>query len=170
MVGIDGPGIPMSDKVRLIKKYPNRRLYDTSESRYITLAEVREMVTRGESFKVVDSQSEEDLTRNILLQIIIEQESEQKPLFSTDILQQFIRFYGDSSQQGFTSFLEQTLHFFQEQQQSFQSQMKDMLGRNPVEFWSKVGEQNLNFWRQMQDNFLSASGLNKNDKPPKNPR
>ena len=73
---------------RVIKKYPNRRLYDTSESKYVTLSDVRELVLSGISFCVIDKKSGEDITRSILLQIIIEQEEEGDPMFSTDVLEQ----------------------------------------------------------------------------------
>lgn len=104
---------------RLIKKYPNRRLYDTTESRYITLEEVREMVLKEIPFKVVDRQSEEDITRNILLQIIMEQESGGEPLFSADVLSRFIKNYGEATQTGFAEYLDTSLQFFSEQQKSF---------------------------------------------------
>jgi polyhydroxyalkanoate synthesis repressor PhaR len=82
----------MADSVRLIKKYPNRRLYDTQTSSYITLADVKELVLKHEEFQVIDAKSNEDLTRPILLQIILEEESTGAPMFSHDVLTQFIRF------------------------------------------------------------------------------
>ena len=90
---------------RLIKKYPNRRLYDTEESRYITLAEVKDLVMNAVAFRVVDSQNEADITRAILLQIIMEQEAGGNPLFTAAMLERFIRFYGDTAQAAFTTFL-----------------------------------------------------------------
>ena len=96
-------------EVRTIKKYPNRRLYDTELSRYITLSDVRELVLKGVDFRVVAANSDEDLTRSILLQIIIEQESGGEPLFTTEVLSKMIRFYGDTVQGAFTSYLEKSL-------------------------------------------------------------
>jgi polyhydroxyalkanoate synthesis repressor PhaR len=84
--------------VRLIKKYPNRRLYDTQTSTYITLADVKQLVLENELFKVVDAKSSEDLTRSILLQIILEEESGGMPMFSSTMLAQVIRFYGHAMQ------------------------------------------------------------------------
>ena len=81
----------MADSIRLIKKYPNRRLYDTQTSAYITLADVKELVLKNEKFQVLDAKSAEDLTRAILLQIILEEESSGTPMFSCDVLTQFIR-------------------------------------------------------------------------------
>lgn len=135
---------------RLIKKYPNRRLYDTEESRYITLVEVKDLVMRTIPFKVVDSQTEEDITRTILLQIILEQEAGGNPLFTASMLERFIRFYGDTAQATFTSFLDQSLDLFVKQQRMFSEQVKDVLGGDPMEFWMKLGQQNLGFWKDME--------------------
>src|SRR6202142_4031536 len=82
--------------LRLIKKYPNRRLYDTKTSSYITLTDVKELVVKLEQFQVIDAKSGEDLTRGILLQIILEEEAGGAPMFSSDVLTQFIRFYGSA--------------------------------------------------------------------------
>ncbi|HRH80024.1 MAG TPA: polyhydroxyalkanoate synthesis repressor PhaR [Thiobacillaceae bacterium] len=154
---------------RLIKKYPNRRLYDTEESRYVTLAEVKDLVMRGIDFKVVDSQSEEEITRAILLQIIMEQESGGHPLFTADMLARFIRFYGDTAQATFTAFLEQGLNFFIQQQRAMTEHMGDIWRTNPMEFWIRVGQQNMNLWREMEESYRRTSGIagqDKNDKKP----
>jgi polyhydroxyalkanoate synthesis repressor PhaR len=152
------------DNVRIIKKYPNRRLYDTVHSRYVTLPEVRDLVTNNIPFKVVDTQSDEDITRNILLQIILEQESDQDPLFSNDHLQDFIRYYGENSREGFTSFMEQSLNFFHEQQEMIQDQMKDLMDVNPVKYWNQATEKNLEMWQNMQNDFMKAFGLSSSEK------
>ena len=136
---------------RLIKKYPNRRLYDTEESRYITLSEVRELVTRAIPFRVVDSQTEEDLTRAILLQIIMEQEAGGSPMFTAPMLERFIRFYGDTAQATFTTFLDQSLDLFVKQQRMVTEQMQGMWSGNPMDFWVKVGQQNMGFWKDMEE-------------------
>ena len=134
---------------RLIKKYPNRRLYDTSESRYITLEEVRELVLKEIPFKVVDRQSNEDITRNILLQIIMEQESGGEPLFSADVLARFIKNYGEAAQTGFAEYLDTSLRFFSEQQHALQEQMGKALEGTPMDYWMKLGEQNMKLWQEM---------------------
>ncbi len=105
--------------MRILKKYPNRRLYDTRQSAYVTLEDVRQMVLANESVKVVDSKSGADLTRTVLLQIIAEQEGEgHEPLLTNRVLQQLIRFYGDSMQGVLSRYLEQSLMIFLEQQSS----------------------------------------------------
>lgn len=153
----------MNDKsVRTIKKYPNRRIYDTHDSKYITINDVRDMVVNGIEFKVIDTQSKKDITRSILLQIIIDQESESDPLFSTDNLQNFIRYYGENQQQGFSDFINQSLAFFQQQQEQFQSNMSDIMENNPVKIWSDISKQNMEMWQQMQGAFF---GQGKERKP-----
>jgi polyhydroxyalkanoate synthesis repressor PhaR len=142
---------------RLIKKYPNRRLYDTEESRYITLAEVKDLVMNAVAFRVVDSQTEADITRAILLQIIMEQEAGGTPLFTAAMLERFIRFYGDSAQAAFTTFLDQSLDLFVKQQRMFTEQMQGVWGGNPMEFWMKLGQQNMGFWQDM-DALYKRSG------------
>lgn len=136
---------------RLIKKYPNRRLYDTEESRYITLAEVKDLVMHTVPFRVVDSQSETDITRAILLQIIMEQESSGHPLFTATMLERFIRFYGDTTQAAFSAFLDQSLDLFIKQQRMFTEQMQGIWSGNPMDFWMKLGQQNMGFWKDMEE-------------------
>ncbi len=101
---------------RVLKKYPNRRLYDTRTSSYITLADVKQMVLSGEDFEVRDARSSEDLTRSILLQIILEEESGGVPMFSKEALAQIIRFYGHAMQGLMGSMLEKNLAAFAEMQ------------------------------------------------------
>ncbi len=145
---------------RVIKKYPNRRLYDTAESKYVTLNDVRKLVLDGVSFCVMDKKSGDDITRNILLQIIIEQEEEGEPLFSTDVLEQIIGFYGNSVQGVAGDFLTQSLQLFQEQQQRFQAQMQEAMQANPMSsVLSEMTKQNIELWRKMQANFFSSVGV-----------
>jgi polyhydroxyalkanoate synthesis repressor PhaR len=108
------PGAPPGP--RTLKKYPNRRLYDTRTSSYITLADVKRMVLAGEEFEVRDAKSGEDLTRSILLQIILEEESGGVPMFSTPMLSQIIRFYGHAMQGMMGAMLEKNLQTFVELQ------------------------------------------------------
>jgi polyhydroxyalkanoate synthesis repressor PhaR len=100
---------------RLIKKYPNRRLYDTERSSYITFEDVRELVLRHIPVKVVDAKTQEDLTNNILLQIVMELEQKGAPVFTTAMLEQMIRFYGNDFQKVFGDFLEQSFSVFKDQ-------------------------------------------------------
>jgi polyhydroxyalkanoate synthesis repressor PhaR len=102
--------------VRVLKKYPNRRLYDTQSSSYITLADVKKMVLEGQDFEVRDAKDGDDLTRSILLQIILEEESGGVPMFSTETLAQIIRFYGHAMQGVMGTWFEQNMKAFAETQ------------------------------------------------------
>src|SRR5881394_682223 len=117
-------------QLRLIKKYPNRRLYDTKTSSYITLVDVKQMVLKQEEFQVVDAKSGDDLTRPILLQIILDEESGGMPLFSSDLLSQLIRSYGNAMQGMMGSYLERNIRGFQEIQKALQEQSQKMYGDN----------------------------------------
>ncbi len=118
----------MTDKTpRLIKKYPNRRLYDTETSSYITLADVKQLVLSGEPFTVVDAKTSDDLTRSILLQIILDEESSGAPMFSADMLSQVIRTYGNAMQGMMGEYLEKNIKAFTEIQQQFQEQSRKMV-------------------------------------------
>ncbi|OQX07696.1 MAG: polyhydroxyalkanoate synthesis repressor PhaR [Thiothrix lacustris] len=139
---------------RIIKKYPNRRLYDTTQSCYITLSDVRDLVLAETSFKVIDRQSGDDITRSILLQIIMEQESGGQPLFSADILEQFIRNYSDTTRKGFMEYMEQSVGLFTSQQTAMQEQMHKVLAGTPLDTWMKVGEQNMQTWQKMRESIL----------------
>ncbi|MEJ2692894.1 MAG: polyhydroxyalkanoate synthesis repressor PhaR [Candidatus Thiodiazotropha sp.] len=146
----------MSD--RLIKKYPNRRLYDTEQSKYITLSQLRQLIIAGSAIKVIDSTTEEDITRNILLQIILESESGGEPLFNANMLAQIIRFYGGTMQGIFGRYLEQSLSFFTQQQEQF----KSSLGEDPFSAMTSMAQQNMKMWSEMQKSFFSAAGIKPN--------
>ena len=140
---------------RIIKKYPNRRLYDTEESRYITLASIRELVMQGVDFKVVDTNSGEDLTRSILLQIMLEEESGGQPLFSAPMLAQIIRFYGGTVQGMFARYLEESLALFTRQQE----RMPPPFGADAMKAMTDLAQQNIKIWTEMQSSFLKAAGF-----------
>ncbi len=123
---------------RIIKKYPNRRLYDTETSTYITLAEVKDLVLQYKDFQVQDAKSGQDLTRAILLQIILEEESGGVPMFSTDMLSNIIRYYGHAMQGLMGSYLERSIHAFHEAQKRFQEQAQTIYGelpKTPADAW-----------------------------------
>lgn len=143
----------MSD--RIIKKYPNRRLYDTEESKYITLSQLRQLIIQGEAIKVVDSTSEEDITRNILLQIILESESGGEPLFTANMLSQIIRFYGGTLQGMFGRYLEQSLSLFTQQQEQFRNNVAE----DPFSTMTNMAQQNMKMWSDMQKSFFNAAGI-----------
>ncbi|MBU6200280.1 MAG: polyhydroxyalkanoate synthesis repressor PhaR [Xanthomonadaceae bacterium] len=144
-------------QVRVIKKYPNRRLYDTEISSYITLEEVRQLVIDGEEFEVRDAKTGEDLTRSVLLQIIAEHEETGQPMFTTQLLSQIIRFYGDSMQGFMGSYLEKSLQIFLDQQGKFRSQLNNILGQTPWSMLNEMTERNLDLWKSVQEGFLSAA-------------
>ena len=130
----------MSSQPRIIKKYPNRRLYDTETSSYITLADVKKLVLDNIDFRVEDAKSKEDLTRSILLQIILEEETAGAPMFSSDMLSQIIRFYGNAMQGMMGSYLEKNIQTFIEIQKRLQDQSRQLYGQNPMlnsETWSE---------------------------------
>ena len=146
--------------MRIIKKYPNRRLYDTETSRYITLDDVRKLVVSGLDIHVIDVKTEEDLTRNVLLQVIAEQEHEGKPIFNALILTQLIRFYGNAYQSAFSDYLQQSLEMFAAQQRSIQQNFEKVVTGNPIATtMSEMAEKNLEAWRQMQNSFFQAAGF-----------
>jgi len=144
-------------QVRIIKKYPNRRLYDTEISSYITLEEVRQLVVDGEEFEVRDAKSGEELTRSVLLQIIAEHEERGQPMFTTQLLSQVIRFYGDSLQGFMGGYLERSLQVFLDQQQQFRSQLNTMMGQTPWSMLNDLTERNMDMWKSMQQGFINAA-------------
>jgi polyhydroxyalkanoate synthesis repressor PhaR len=135
----------MSDSVRIIRKYSNRRLYDTEKSIYITLEGIRQLVLEEIPFKVVDKRTNDDITRSILLQIISEQEELGAPIFTADVLNRIIRFYGDSlhSQGVLGEYLKHSLDMFVDQQVRLQK------SADPVTLMSKITAQNLKYWNDM---------------------
>jgi polyhydroxyalkanoate synthesis repressor PhaR len=140
----------MSDP-RVIKKYPNRRLYDTAISSYVTLEDVKRLVLERTEFRVVDVRSNVDITRSILLQIISEQEEQGNPIFSTEVLAQIIRFYGDTLQGMMGNYLEKSLQVFVEQQHLVRDQLRNFIGKNPLTMMSELAERNLALWQAMNE-------------------
>ena len=148
------PGAP-----RVLKKYPNRRLYDTQTSSYITLADVKAMVLDGESFEVRDAKTGEDLTRSILLQIILEEETGGVPMFSSQTLAQIIRFYGHAMQGFMGSYLEKNVQTFTDIQQRIAEQSKglyDPKAMNP-ELWTQFLQGQAPVMQGLMGNYLEQS-------------
>ena len=144
-------------KERVIRKYANRRLYDPSESRHLTLDEVRELVVAGEKVRVEDAKTGEDLTRSILLQIIVEREEAGRPLLSAELLEQLIRFYGGAMQDFLSTYLERSVGAFVDQQQSFQEQVLTMMKDTPLSTVSQLAEQNLATWKELQQRMFGMA-------------
>lgn len=144
---------------RVLKKYPNRRLYDTRNSSYITLADVKQMVLDGQSFVVRDAKSGEDLTRSILLQIILEEETGGVPIFSTQMLSQIIRFYGHAMQGMMGSYLEKNLQTFTEIQHRLAEQSKTLYDPKAMspELWSQFLQGQAPVVQGLMGNYLEQS-------------
>ncbi len=140
--------------VRIIKKYPNRRLYDTEESRYITLADVKNLVLKKTEFVVIDKKSGDDITRPILLQVISEQEQQGEAIMSEDFLSQVIRSYGKVVPGFMSNYLEQSMKLFVTQQQNIRGQMKRVVGIDPIEVVTDIAQKNFNRWKSLQDEVL----------------
>jgi polyhydroxyalkanoate synthesis repressor PhaR len=158
------------DSLRLIKKYPNRRLYDTRTSSYITLQEVKAMLIDGQTIKVVDAKTEEDLTRSIFLQIILEEEAGGLPLFSEAALANMIRFYGHAMQPFMGNYLEKNIQQFLDMQSQLTQQSQQMTPELWAQFLtnpagglpSMVGnytQQSNQMMLQLQEQMLKAMGL-----------
>jgi polyhydroxyalkanoate synthesis repressor PhaR len=143
-------------ETRVIKKYPNRRLYDTEISSYITLEDVRQLVLQHVDFCVQVAKTKRDITRSILLKIILEREEDGEPIFSEPVLKEIIRFYGDSLQGMMTSYLEKSLKLFVEQQEKWRGSMANAMAGDPLAVMRDVAEQNLAMWKEMQESFLGG--------------
>lgn len=136
--------------MRVIRKYANRRLYDTEQSRYVTLEDLRSLILEEVPFRVEDAKSGEDLTRTILLSIIIEQEQSggDSEVFSNDLLAQFIRVYDMAQPLPLARYLEQGTQLMMEQQQRMQDQWKEAMRHTPMEMMREMAEENMRFWQK----------------------
>lgn len=148
--------------VRIIKKYPNRRLYDTDISSYVTLEDVRQLIVDREPFVVRDARSNEDITRGVLMQIIAEHEERGQPIFTNELLLQVIRFRGDAMQGLLGNFLERSLAVFLEQQQT----LRGLVGQAPWALLTQLAERNLELWRSLQQNLGGGPGPSSPPAPP----
>ncbi len=146
----------MAKQMRLIKKYPNRRLYDTQSSSYITLADVKELVIKQDQFQIIDAKTNEDLTRSILLQIILEEENAGTPLFTHDALTQLIRFYGGAMQGMVGNYLEKNIHAFIEIQRNIQEQSSKMFGGDTTKVNQDLWSQFMSFQGPAMESLVSA--------------
>jgi polyhydroxyalkanoate synthesis repressor PhaR len=150
----------MNKSLRVIKKYPNRRLYDTANSGYITLADVKQMVLDHVDFQVVEAKSGEDLTRSILLQIILEEESAGLPMFSSEMLAQMIRFYGNALQGIMGNYMEQNVKAFLTIQEKLQDQAKQIYGDKLMltpDLWKQFLQMQAPAMQGMLGNYLEQS-------------
>ena len=140
---------------RVIRKYANRRLYDATASRHVTLEDVRRLIASGEQVQVVDDRSGEDLTRSVLLQIIAEQEQFGSPVLSVQLLEGIIRFYGNPVQDMLSRYLEQSLGAVMRQQRTVQAEMAKAM-EAPLAPLAELTRQNMEMWSRMQAQLLAA--------------
>jgi len=140
---------------RLIRKYTNRRLYDTVASRHVTLEDLRRLIVEGEKIKVVDDKSGEDLTRAVLLQVIAEQDQYGTPVLSTELLEAIIRFYGNPVQEMLTKYMEQSVGTLVRQQETMRAEMTKALA-GPMAPLAEFARQNMDQWSKMQASMMSA--------------
>ena len=141
---------------RTIKKYANRRLYDTEASRHVTLDGIRQLVAGGEDVAVIDDTSGQDITRSILLQVIAEQEQAGRPILSAEMLKQIIRFYGNPMQEMMSGYLERSVQVFMNQQKVLQDQIQQAMGMTPLGSMQDLAQKNMDVWTQLQKSFLDA--------------
>jgi len=146
-------GTSPSSAVRVIKKYPNRRLYDTDTSSYITLAEVKSLVMDNERFVVRDAKTNDDLTRSILLQIILEEETAGVPIFTEQVLANIIRFYGHAMQDFMGAYLEKNVQIFMDLQNKMSEQTQ---GLNP-EVWKQFTNVQSPLMQGMMGTYMEQS-------------
>jgi polyhydroxyalkanoate synthesis repressor PhaR len=140
---------------RVIRKYPNRRLYDTVESRYVTLADVRRLVVDRIDFVVLDRKSQQDITRSILLQVIAEQEGAGESLMSRDFLSQVIRTYGSGLQDFVGRYLDESIQQFAREQRELRERFKNVVGVDPVETVTAVAQKNYQRWKALQEEVFN---------------
>lgn len=150
------PKVADTAAIRVIKKYPNRRLYDSASSSYITLADIKQWVIDGVPVQVVDAKTSQDLTRSILLQIILEEEACGVPVFSTQMLQQVIRFYGHSMQGLMGNHLERTMQSFMDMHQKLNDQSKTMSGGG-TEAWTQMMNLQNPFMQNLMSSYMDQS-------------
>ena len=158
-------------KERLIKKYANRRLYDASISKHVTLEDIRDLIVRGEQIRVVEDKTGEDITRLILLQVIAEQEQFGKPILTTQLLESIIRYYGGPMQDFMARYLEQSVTSFTRQQENVQQQISQMLSSAPppMNAMAELTRQNMEMWNRMQEGMLAMMVSPRKAHPPGEP-
>ena len=146
---------------RVIKKYANRRLYDTKASKHVTLADIRKLIVSGVDIQILDDTSGEDITRALLLQIIVEQEQSDTPLLPEVLLAQLIRFYGNPMQGMMGDYLQQSVGTFVAQQENIQSQMQNMLSNTPMDTMQELMKQNMSTWESMLGSSVASDDKKK---------
>lgn len=141
---------------KIIKKYPNRSLYDTSQSKYISLSDLKQYVLQDIDFVVQEAKSKKDITRQVLLQIIADEENAGTPIFTSDVLRRFIRIYGNTQDAPFDTYIEQMSALLDQQTRLFWEQFTDSPEFNPATAWTEIARRNLDIWQETQNNLLRA--------------
>ncbi len=141
--------------LRTIKKYPNRRLYDTHESHYITLEELKHLIVAGQKVQIIDAKSRKDISREVLLQLVAEQESAGTPILNEAILTSLIQFYDHPLQKLASQYLQISLEQLQNQRGQLSEQMQNIM-QSPVDLVKQMSAQNLEWMNNLQKTFLGA--------------
>ena len=149
-------------EVKVINNYPNRCLYDTSRSKYISLVDLKQLVLENEPFEVREAKTNKEITRQVLLQIIAEEENEGNPLFTTEILMKFIRMYGDSVQGAFSNYMEESMDFFENQTRQFWEQFGQSHDTNPMAAWTDMAKRNMEAWQDAQKQIFGGGAFKGN--------
>jgi len=140
---------------RIIKKYANRRLYDTGSSAYITLGDLKKLIVSGIPIEVQDAKTRKDISRDVLLQLVAEQESMGRPILNEAILTALIRFYDHPMQKLASSYMETALSQLQDQRAQLSEQMQSIL-ESPADLFSQLARQNMDWMNQLQKAFMSS--------------
>jgi len=148
---------------RVIKKYANRRLYDTDASKHVTLADIRKLIISGVDIRVLEETTGNDITRAMLLQIIVDQEQSDTPLLPEMLLAQLIRFYGNPMQGMMGDYLQQSVGTFVAQQESMQSQMQNMLTDTPMDTLQALMKKNMSAWESMMGSSAATDDKKKSE-------
>ncbi len=143
---------------RVIRKYPNRRLYDTVESRYVTLNDIRRLVVERVDFVVLERKTQQDITRSILLQVIAEQEGAGEALMSRDFLSQVIRSYGSGLHDFVGRYLDESIQLFAREQREIRDRFKSVVGLDPLETVTAVAQKNYQRWKSLQEEVFARIG------------
>ena len=143
-------------EAKIIKKYPNRSLYDTSQSKYISLSDLKQYVLADQEFLVQEVKSKKDITRQVLLQIIADEENAGTPIFTTQVLRRLIRIYGNATAGPLGGYIEQMSTLLEQQTRLFWEQLTETPEFNPAATWTEIAARNLEIWQETQANLLRA--------------
>ena len=148
---------------RIIKKYANRRLYDTEDSKYVTLKDIKNIIALGHDVTIIDDTNNEDITRGLLLQVVSEQELGGRPLLSKSVLKQMIRFYGHPMQDMMSGYLATSVSQFMTQMESMQEQMENMMENTPFSNFQSFTAKNFQAMAEAQRQFFNPMGQSGSD-------